>query len=452
MTDAAAAAAARHSAKRRRHMRIPPINRHHALVVLLLARVCSGFTETVPTKWSASHARSGRHSNPNAQTAVSRTPTIISPRQIQPLLPHLLSFVTYPTQLHASAVAADVVELKYTEYTKPEASSAASSKPPVIIVHGLLGQSRNFASIAQSLAAQLQFKRRIITVDLRNHGESGHSDSMSYTAQAQDLLAVMDREGMEEAVLIGHSMGGKVVKAAALLHPERVTGLVVMDIARELHVHDRMFAPCRLEEKTHRIVVIDIRSHHTNLISSHLISSRISILSHTDIPNLPYPAVKYENHEPHWGSVKETIESIVSVDLESCSSKRDVDLALRSSIADPALRAFVLTNLNECRDTGRLSWKINIQSIAAHLNEIAGFEICNPDGTSIKTTGGGLVYNGDVLFIKGGASKFVQNSHLETIQSYFPNYLLTSIRSAGHWLHAEAPEDTIAMLKRYLDR
>lgn len=163
-------------------------------------------------------------------------------------------------------------------------------------------------------------------------------------------------------------------------------------------------------------------------------------------------AVKYECHEPHWGSVKETIESIVGVDLESCSGKRDVDMSLRGSIADPALRAFVLTNLNECRDTGKLSWKINIESIAAELNEIAGFNVCNSDGSSIEETNGGLVYNGDVLFIKGGASKFVQNSHLDTIQSYFPNYLLTSIRSAGHWLHAEAPEDTIAMLKRYLDR
>ena len=261
-------------------------------------------------------------------------------------------------------------------------------------MHGLLGQSRNFASLAQSLAAQLRFKRRVIAVDLRNHGESGHAAGMSYTAQADDLLAVMDREGMEEAVLVGHSMGGKVVKAAALLHPERVAGLVVMDIS----------------------------------------------------------PVRYENDEPHWGSVKETIESIVGVDLESCGSKRDVDMALRSAIADPALRAFVLTNLNECRDTGNLSWKINIDAIASQLNEIAGFEICNPDDSSIEETEGGLVYSGDVLFIKGGASKFVQNSHLDTIQTYFPNYLLTSIRSAGHWLHAEAPEDTIAMLKRYLDR
>ena len=211
MTDAAA----RNSAKRRCGMRIPQINCLHAVLALSLAIQCCGFTQAVPTRRSGFQA-------------------IVSPRPTHHRIHHLSSFGKNPTQLHASAVAADVVELKYTEYTKPEASSAANSKPPVIIVHGLLGQSRNFASIAQSLAAQLQFKRRILTVDLRNHGESGHSDSMSYTAQAQDLLAVMDREGMEEAVLIGHSMGGKVVKAAALLHPERVTGLVVMDIAREL--------------------------------------------------------------------------------------------------------------------------------------------------------------------------------------------------------------------------
>ena len=205
-----------------------------ALAALFLARSCNGFTETVPTKRSTA-SRSVQHSS-NAQNA-ARTP-MISSRQMQPRIRHASQCSKNPTQLYASAAAAaDIVELKCTEYTKPEATSAspaANRKPPVIIVHGLLGQSRNFASIAQSLAAQLQFKRRILTVDLRNHGESGHAESMSYTAQAQDLLAVMDREGMEEAVLIGHSMGGKVVKAAALLHPERVTGLVVMDIAREL--------------------------------------------------------------------------------------------------------------------------------------------------------------------------------------------------------------------------
>ena len=190
-------------------------------------------------------------------------------------------------------------------------------------------------------------------------------------------------------------MGGKVAKAAALLHPHRVAGLVVMDIA----------------------------------------------------------PVHYATTEPHWHSVHQTIQSIVDVPLDRCTDKRDVDRALRGSIEDPALRAFVLTNLDQCRESGELRWKINVEAIARQLNDIAGFEICPPDGSTIEQSGGsGLVYNGDTLFIKGGASKFVQNSHVETISSYFPNYLLTSIRSAGHWIHAEAPEPTLAMIKRYLDR
>lgn len=189
-------------------------------------------------------------------------------------------------------------------------------------------------------------------------------------------------------------MGGKVAKAAALLHPDRVAGLVVMDIA----------------------------------------------------------PVHYSTSEPHWHSVHETIQSISSVSLDQCSDKRDVDKALRGTIEDPALRAFVMTNLDQCRDSGALRWKINIEAIARQLNGIAGFDLCPPDGSSIERSDGGLVYSGDTLFIKGGASKFVQNSHVETISKYFPNYLLTSIRSAGHWIHAEAPEPTLAMLKRYLDR
>jgi pimeloyl-ACP methyl ester carboxylesterase len=205
----------------------------HALPLLLLARGSRGFTGRVSTRRSTttSHGRLTRHST----DVLTREPIHeIASRRRRDRAYQTSHPLPRPFQLHASVIAPDVVDLKYTEYSKPaDASSSANSKPPVLIVHGLLGQSRNFASIAQSLAAQLQFQRRIIAVDLRNHGESGHADSMSYTAQAQDLLAVMDREGMEEAVLIGHSMGGKVVKAAALLHPERVAGLVVMDISRE---------------------------------------------------------------------------------------------------------------------------------------------------------------------------------------------------------------------------
>jgi esterase len=61
-------------------------------------------------------------------------------------------------------------------------------------------------------------------------------------------------------------------------------------------------------------------------------------------------------------------------------------------------------------------------------------------------------YDGDVFFIHRGASCFVRHSHIATVASYFPNHMLTTIRGVGHWVHAEAPDDTIALLKQYLDR
>jgi pimeloyl-ACP methyl ester carboxylesterase len=59
---------------------------------------------------------------------------------------------------------------------------------------------------------------------------------------------------------------------------------------------------------------------------------------------------------------------------------------------------------------------------------------------------------GDAFFIHGGQSRFVRSSHIPTIASYFPNHLLTTVRGAGHWIHAEAPDDTTALLKKFLDR
>merc|ERR1712194_786161 len=73
-------------------------------------------------------------------------------------------------------------------------------------------------------------------------------------------------------------------------------------------------------------------------------------------------------------------------------------------------------------------------------------------GTLPQTNNNKLQYEGDVFFIHGGASRFVRHSHISTIAPFFPNHMLTTLRGIGHWVHAEAPDDTIALLKRYLDR
>lgn len=159
--------------------------------------------------------------------------------------------------------------------------------------------------------------------------------------------------------------------------------------------------------------------------------------------------VTYTFDDPAWKTIKGIIDVLQTVELGEGMTKRDVDKNLRSDIEDPALRAFVLTNLESTPGENVLRWKINIDSIAKELENIAGF-----DADHLKEANGdGVIqYSGDTFFINGGASRFVKGSHMPIIASYFPNYMLTTIRGSGHWVHAEAPDDTLALLKKYLDR
>jgi len=99
--------------------------------------------------------------------------------------------------------------------------------PPMIILHGLLGSARNWNRIGKELEADYC----VYAVDVRNHGASPHLESMDYAAMAEDVLRLMDQEDIDTAMLVGHSMGGKIAMTFACAHPERVHRLVVVDIA-----------------------------------------------------------------------------------------------------------------------------------------------------------------------------------------------------------------------------
>ncbi len=105
-------------------------------------------------------------------------------------------------------IALDAVDLKSMAFTTDE---VMHENEPVILLHGLLGQKRNFASLGNALTKQLQKKRQIFAVDLRNHGDN-HDDwrnEMSYSDMADDVLAFLDKQSIDKAILCGHSMGGK---------------------------------------------------------------------------------------------------------------------------------------------------------------------------------------------------------------------------------------------------
>ena len=102
-----------------------------------------------------------------------------------------------------------------------------AGKPPLILLHGMLGSSRNWQTAGTDLAEHFH----VFALDLRNHGKSPHADSMSYVDMLEDVLAWMDVQRLSAATLAGHSMGGKVAMLLACRYPVRVERLIVVDIA-----------------------------------------------------------------------------------------------------------------------------------------------------------------------------------------------------------------------------
>ncbi len=103
---------------------------------------------------------------------------------------------------------------------------------PLLIVHGLFGSARNWRVLQKRLAEG----RRVIAVDLRNHGDSFWDADNSYEALANDLAEVIKAHGGVADVL-GHSMGGKAAMVLALTKPEMVRRLIVADIAPVAYSH-----------------------------------------------------------------------------------------------------------------------------------------------------------------------------------------------------------------------
>lgn len=148
---------------------------------------------------------------------------------------------------------------------------------PVVILHGLFGSKRNWRGVAQRLGADY----RVVTVDLRNHGESPHASEMNYTAMAADIGLLLEQLDLDDVDLIGHSMGGKAAMTYALSRGARLGRLIIVDIAAKAY------------------------------------------------PN-------------EYGAILDGLENL---DLAAITRRAEADAALSSAIPDPGIRQFILQNL-----------------------------------------------------------------------------------------------------------
>lgn len=132
--------------------------------------------------------------------------------------------------------------------------------------------------------------------------------------------------------------------------------------------------------------------------------------------------VSYPVHHDH------IIEAMESLDLENIESRKMADRQLSRQIKEMGIRQFLLKNLY-LKEKQQYDWKFNLKVIKREIEAIGEWAISEG------------VFEGKVLFIKGEKSDYIKAEYALQIAEKFPNYDLTEIEGAGHWVHAEAKED-----------
>ena len=125
--------------------------------------------------------------------------------------------------------SSDGLSLHYRNYPGPEDSAAL----PVLCMHGLTRNARDFAALAESLAP----KRRVIVPEMRGRGMSDYakvSDSYTPPTYVADVEKLLAEQGITRFIAIGTSMGGLMTMLMAHLHPGRIAAAVMNDIGPEV--------------------------------------------------------------------------------------------------------------------------------------------------------------------------------------------------------------------------
>ena len=110
-----------------------------------------------------------------------------------------------------------------------------------VILHGFLGMGDNWKTHAKQLAEKGYC---VHLVDQRNHGRSFWSDKFDYEVMANDLLQYLNHHGIDQCIVLGHSMGGKTAMAFALQYTDRLQKLIIADIAPKYYAphHQKILA------------------------------------------------------------------------------------------------------------------------------------------------------------------------------------------------------------------
>ncbi|PZC83578.1 protein ABHD11-like [Helicoverpa zea] len=123
---------------------------------------------------------------------------------------------------------AEAVDLAYASY-ESTGSTKTGARPPLVILHGLLGSKNNWNSMSKAIHRTTG--RKVISVDARNHGDSRHASQHTYIHMAHDVMKLLKKLELSKVSILGHSMGGRTAMVLSLLCSDMVSSLIVVDIS-----------------------------------------------------------------------------------------------------------------------------------------------------------------------------------------------------------------------------
>ncbi|KAL9551342.1 hypothetical protein PS6_005044 [Mucor atramentarius] len=208
-----------------------------------------------------------------------------------------------------SSYSSKAVPLSFTKYDVPQKNKLISRKQPLIICHGLFGSKQNWRSLAKSIS--LQCNCEVYTIDARNHGESPHDEHHTYDLMGSDLIQFIQDHNIENPMLMGHSMGGKVMMNVSLRQPQLPSKLIVIDMA-----------PIKLQLTR-----------------------------------------EYSDH----------IEAMREIQSKKLTKQKEADEILQKFEPDLIVRQFLLTNLKKSRSTGIYQFRIPYDILGRALSQMGGF-------------------------------------------------------------------------------
>ena len=134
---------------------------------------------------------------------------------------------------------------------------------------------------------------------------------------------------------------------------------------------------------------------------------------------------------------KDVFDAIQAVQLQNIEQRIDAENIIKKYIQENDVVQFIMKGLYR-NEENAFAWRFNITDIYTSYDQILGFNNSN------------LSYQGNVLFIKGEKSNYIQNKDLNIITDFFPNAKVETILDAGHWVHAEKPKEFIELVERFL--